>query len=58
MKLGLPDLRALIVEALAGDRASGNYGNAYTADWKAACELVDLDMKPFEAEAKKARKYR
>ena len=53
-KVEMPHLRALVIELLVGDRASSHYSSSYTDGWSAACELVGLDMKAFEAQVPKA----
>ena len=53
-KLGVPELRALVIEMLAGKRASSLYSTGYLAAWSEACKLVGIDMKKFEAQVPKA----
>lgn len=53
-KLGVPQLRSLLVDMGAGDRPSSTYKNEYLPAWRDACELVGLDMKTFEAQVPKA----
>lgn len=58
-ELGEPELRGVVVELIAMDMASSTWGSGYGDGWKASCELLGIDMKPYErsvaAEARKKK---
>lgn len=58
-ELGEPELRGVVVELIAMEMPSSTWQSGYGLGWKAACELLGIDMKPYErkvaAEARKKK---